>query len=178
MTYQFSYGQIIPDSIYNPLIKRKSALYTNLVGQHIDSLYDGALGDQEITLTGIKSHINLWSTTCRPCIQEFPELNELKAAYDDSEIQFLAISKEPKIKTDRILKANQLDFEQLFDGATFFEALGVKQYPVNLFINEEGIIEELTIGVFMKGEIVNGKTVMNMHNLPYYKMILSEWTNL
>lgn len=174
---QLGYAQIIADSTYNPLIKRNSTLYKALIGKDIDSLHEGLIGGQLLELKGQKTHINLWSTTCRPCIQEFPELNELQQEFNQSDITFIAIAKEPKVKTERILSKNPLNYELMFDGAEFFRALGVKQYPVNLFINEEGIIEELTTGVFMKGEIIDGKTVMNMHNLPYYKMILSQWTN-
>jgi len=146
---QLGYAQIIADSTYNPLIKRNSTLYKALIGKDIDSLHQGLIGGQLLELKGQKAQ----------------------------DITFIAIAKEPKVKTKQILSKNPLNYELMFDGAEFFRALGVKQYPVNLFINEEGIIEEVTTGVFMKGEIVDGKTVMNMYNLPYYKMILSEWTN-
>ena len=148
------------------------------MGQHVDSLYDVAFGNQEITSAGIKNHLNLWRTSCRPWVQKFPELNKLKAAYYESKIQFIAISKEPKIKTDRIIKDNQLDFKLLFDGLVFLEALDIKQSPISLLINEKGILEQHKIGIIMKGVIVNGKSIMNMHNLSYYKLILSKCTNL
>lgn len=169
-------AQIIPDSTYNPLIKRHKAIYQNIIGQQLDTLVTDELIVELNKYKGEKVHINLWSVTCRPCIQEFPELNELKDHYKDLGINFVAIAKEEKSRTDRILEINELSWDLLFDGTGLFDDLGVKQYPVNLFINEHGIISEVTTGVFMKGEIVDGRTKMSMNNLPYYEMILSSWT--
>ena len=100
----------------------------------------------------------------------------MKEHYEDQGIKFVAISKEKKSHTDRILQINELSWDLFFDGSQLFDELGVKQYPVNLFIDEYGIISEITSGVFMKGEIVDGRTKMSMNNLPYYEMILSSWT--
>ena len=171
-----AFGQIVPDSIYNPLIKRERTMYQDIIGQQIDTLITDELIAELNKYKGEKIHINLWSVTCRPCIQEFPELNELKEHYEDQGINFVAISKEQKSHTDRILQINELSWDLFFDGSQLFDELGVKQYPVNLFIDEYGIISEITSGVFMKGEIVDGRTKMSMNNLPYYEMILSSWT--
>jgi len=171
-----AYGQIIPDSTYNPLIKQERVMYQTIIGQQIDTLITDDLIVELNKYRGEKVHVNLWSVSCRPCIQEFPELNELKSHYEEQGINFVAISKEKKSQTDRILQINNLSWDLLFDGAGLFDDLGVRQYPVNLFINEEGIISEITSGVFMKGEIVDGRTKMSMNNLPYYEMILSSWT--
>jgi thiol-disulfide isomerase/thioredoxin len=170
------YSQIVPDSTYNPLIKRHRTIYQNLIGQQIDTLVTDDLIAELQKYRGQKIHVNLWSVTCRPCIQEFPELIELKDDYAEQGINFVAIAKEEKSKTDRILQINPLSWDLLFDGSGLFDDLGVKQYPVNLFIDEGGIVSEITLGVFMKGKIVDGRTVMSMNNLPYYEMILSSWT--
>ena len=97
-------AQIIPDSTYNPLIKRHKAIYQNIIGQQLDTLVTDELIVELNKYKGEKVHINLWSVTCRPCIQEFPELNELKDHYKDLGINFVAIAKEEKSRTDRILE--------------------------------------------------------------------------
>ena len=169
-------SQIIADTTYNPLIKKESSLRTTLIGQSIHDYVEDAALTASLS-HGKKIHINLWSTTCRPCIQEFPELNELKESFENRGIHFIAIAKEKQQATEKILYTHELDFEKHYNGLSLFERLGVRQYPVNLFIDEEGIIQEVSMGIFMKGEIVEGRTIMNMNNLPYYKMILAQWTN-
>ena len=69
-------------------------MYQDIIGQQIDTLITDELIAELNKYRGEKIHINLWSVTCRPCIQEFPELNELKEHYEDQGIKFVAISKE------------------------------------------------------------------------------------
>ena len=82
--------------------------------------------------------INWWATTCIPCIQEIPGLNELVKKYEDEQILFLAIlyDKEnfPKFRENH-------DFNYLhgFSSEKVFETLG-GTFPRNVIIDTKGVI--------------------------------------
>lgn len=52
--------------------------------------------DEKIASTDLFSnsytYIDLWATWCKPCIKEFPSLNELKKEYKDKNIKFVSVS--------------------------------------------------------------------------------------
>lgn len=118
-------------------------------------------------------HINFWSVTCKPCIEEFSELNELKKKYGD-QLVFIAIAPESNEKVNRILKNNPLDYIVAGNSKLLFEELGVGGYPKNFFINPDGKIMMVTDGTHYKMEEKNGKNVMVPDNFKIYDEIIAE----
>ncbi|MEO9871703.1 TlpA family protein disulfide reductase [Ekhidna sp.] len=127
-------------------------------------------------LKGKMVHINFWSVTCKPCIEEFPELNELKNKYGD-EVIFLAIAPESDKKVNKVLKKHALEYRSFANAELFFEELGIDGYPKNLFIKEDGTIEKIIDGTHYKIEQVDDKATMVPDNFQYYDKVLDKMTN-
>lgn len=104
---------------------------------------DGKVIDSN-SLKGKVLMINFWSTTCGPCIFEFPELNQLKEKY--KEVVFLAPAPEDAAKINKLLGKHSFEFLILPNAQELFEKLGIVGYPKNFFVDKEGIIRVVKEG--------------------------------
>ena len=120
-------------------------------------------------LKGKWIHINFWSVTCKPCIEEFPELNKLKKKYEEKNFVFLAIAPESLQKVNKVLAKHPLDYRVIANAEDFFKQLGIEGYPKNFFINPQGTIVKVTDGSKYKGEMnEEGEMVMRPNNFKAY----------
>lgn len=123
------------------------------------------------SLKGKRVHINFWSTTCAPCIQEFPELNELKRKYTDNGWIFLAFAPEESKKVKSVIAKNSLNYTVIPDAKVYYELLGIGGYPKNFFIGSTGAIVEVTDGTkFIQDPKTGG---MKPDNFRFYDQIMS-----
>ncbi|MEO1652779.1 MAG: TlpA disulfide reductase family protein, partial [Bacteroidota bacterium] len=125
-------------------------------------------------LKGKRVHINFWSTTCKPCIQEFPELNQLKEKYEKEGFVFLAFAPEPKTKVSKVLSRFPLDYQVIPEAKAYYEQLGIDGYPKNFFIDKAGKIIKVTDGTHFKGEMKDGQLIMIPDNFKIYDKIVQE----
>ena len=82
--------------------------------------------------------INWWATSCVPCIEEIPELNELVKKYKNDNIEFIAIVWDRENHSEFIKKHNFI-FKQCFGDKNTTLLLG-ETFPRNLIIDKNGII--------------------------------------
>lgn len=95
--------------------------------------------------------INLWFTSCPPCIAEIPYLNDLKKQYEDR-VNFVAITFENKDKINTFLERKPFDFEHLVDGVTYLKKdLKTNTYPKLVFIDQEGTVRFVENAVLAQG---------------------------
>lgn len=95
--------------------------------------------------------INLWFTSCPPCIAEIPYLNALKEQYE-GRVNFVAITFEAKEKIETFLERKPFNFEHLVDGATYFNKdLQNKTYPKLIIIDREGTVRFVENAVLGQG---------------------------
>ena len=135
--FEFTHGQTIA---FNP------EMYLNKEFQ-----FSGlrTLDNQRIDINNLKgkpSLINFWFTSCKPCIEEMPILNRLKDRFLDS-VNFIAITFEPKGKVTKFFEKHKFDFTQIIDAKIFTDKLGMKAYPVNIFLDKNGIATNIEIGM-------------------------------
>ncbi len=107
------------------------------------------LDNQRISSSDLKgkpSLINFWFTGCKPCIEEMPILNKLKSRFLDS-INFIAITYEPKGKATKFFEKHQFDFTQIVNAKEFTDKLGMKAYPVNIFLDKNATVTKIEIGM-------------------------------
>lgn len=90
-------------------------------------------------LLGKPMVVNLWFTTCGPCIEEMPDLNKLRKEYKDSDVVFVAITFDTKIYVDNFLKKHNFNFT-IIPGAKFYCDQITQLYPVTFFVDRKGII--------------------------------------
>jgi thiol-disulfide isomerase/thioredoxin len=120
-------------------------------------------------LAGKKVHINFWSTSCKPCIEEFSELNRLKAQAGN-DVVFLAMAPESAEKVGRTLQRRPFAYTVLPDAGNYMAKLGVTAYPKNFFVDREGIVRRITEGSQQK---LDRKTLsLAANNFDTYRRIL------
>lgn len=97
-------------------------------------------------LIGKPTMINFWFTRCAPCIDEMPVLNKIKEKYRD-DFNFIAITYEKKEDVEKFLKKHTFDFEHLINAKDFTDQLGIQAYPMNLFLDKNGVLKYIKGGI-------------------------------
>ncbi|MCF6279674.1 MAG: TlpA family protein disulfide reductase [Flavobacteriaceae bacterium] len=94
------------------------------------------------SLNGKPSLINFWFTTCIPCIDEMPILNSIKDHYGDS-VNFISITFETDEKVKKFLKKYEFNFTHFPNSKKEIDVFGNKSYPLNVFLDKNGIVKFL-----------------------------------
>ena len=115
------------------------------------------------SLNGKIVFINLWFTSCVPCIEEMPELNKLVEAYRDK-VEFLSITFDDNEKVKNFLEKRAFDFKHLVNASEFLKnELQNKSYPRNIIIDKKGEIVLVNNGLPFTRDDATGE----MKPLPY-----------
>ena len=94
---------------------------------------------------------NFWFTSCPPCIQELPELNELYEKYKDNpDIVFAAVTFERVPKIENFLKKYEVKYPIVPQQGGFSQKVSRGSYPTNVIVKRDGTIQEYITGG-MKG---------------------------
>ena len=90
--------------------------------------------------------INFWFTTCKPCIEEMPVLNEIKMLYATKyDVVFVAISPDKKEKIEEFLKKRDFNYSIISSASDFIQTIGVNSFPTNMILDKNGkVIYEST----------------------------------
>jgi peroxiredoxin len=100
--------------------------------------------DQIPTLASLKGKIvilDFWATWCSPCLKAFPKHNKLYKKYQDSGVEFIAITDDPKEQLEDFLAKMKLDFWiARDDDQTEFTNYKIVPRPQIYIINREGIV--------------------------------------
>ena len=84
--------------------------------------------------------VNLWFTTCAPCIEEMPFLNQLKEKYNN-QVNFVSITFNNKNEVEKFLTKKEFNFIHLINAKDFLNTKKVNQYPLNIFLDKNGIVK-------------------------------------
>ncbi len=104
---------------------------------------------------GKVSLINLWFTSCRPCITEIPYLNYLKDTYKDK-VNFIAITFDNKERVTSFLNRKDFKFEHLVDAAQYLSKdLGNNAFPKLIILDKKGNVRFVENGVQLSGSIAS-----------------------
>lgn len=107
-------------------------------------------GDQ-VTLTSLRGKkviINFWATWCGPCRYEMPFLQTLYEEHA-GELVILAVNfDEPEEAVLAFTEELGMTFDVLLDpGAVVQDVYEIRAYPSTYFLDEEGVIRAVRIGV-------------------------------
>jgi len=91
--------------------------------------------------------LNFWFVECKPCIMEMPELNQLVEEFKDKNIVFLAIALNDKKQLKRFIKTTDFNYKVVANGQTSADSYGVKGFPTNVIIDQNGIIHYVSTGI-------------------------------
>ncbi|MDY7394068.1 TlpA disulfide reductase family protein [Aureibaculum sp. 2210JD6-5] len=136
-----------PKEMENPLTNAKAFIGTKLL---IDSLK--TIDGKTVSLNsnnGRPTLVNLWFTRCPPCIEEMPELNNLKDEYNNK-ANFIAVTFESYAKVSKFLEKNTFNFLLTVDAKKEMDKLNNSMYPLNIFIDKKGVVRYV-VGMSPKG---------------------------
>ena len=111
----------------------------NLEGQEVTEV----IGHGKVML------INTWFTSCAPCIAEMPELNRIKAQYQDQDIVFVAMAPEKADKIQLFLQKHPYTFTHLQGAQSYIESNFGTTYPKSILVGKDGTIQ------FIEGALVS-----------------------
>jgi cytochrome c biogenesis protein CcmG/thiol:disulfide interchange protein DsbE len=108
--------------------------------------------------------INIWYTSCKPCVAEIDFLNEIKKEYNDK-VNFIAITFESKTVVEKFLKKKPFDFIHIVESKEFLHELGIKMYPKSIFINSSNIVDEV------KGALIMNQSKTESQKIEFKKYL-------
>ena len=102
--------------------------------------------------TGKVTFVNLWFTSCGPCITEMPYLNYLKDMYKD-QVNFVAITFDSKDRVSSFLDRKTFNFEHLVDAAQYLSKdLENNAFPKLILLDKDGNVRFVENGVQLSGD--------------------------
>jgi peroxiredoxin len=93
--------------------------------------------------------LNFWSTTCPPCVQELPSLNQLYKDQRQAGLLVLGIALDPAEKPVRELVGKlRIEYPTMLDSNkdVYFDSYGLFGQPVSVIIDRTGLVKEKIIG--------------------------------
>ena len=117
------------------------------------------LNNKKINVTNLKGKptlINFWFTTCIPCIEEMPILNQIKEQLKDS-VNFIAITYESSEKVRTFLQKHKFNFTQITNAGKYIESMSIATFPLNIFLDKNGIVRKIENGIPYKIDVIDNK---------------------
>lgn len=84
---------------------------------------------------GKPTFINFWFTSCPPCIEEMPALNELKEKYNDK-INFISITFNTKEQVAKFLTKHEFKFAHIPNQQKLIDSYGIIGYPKSFLLDK------------------------------------------
>jgi thiol-disulfide isomerase/thioredoxin len=113
-------------------------------------------------LIGKPTLINFWFTSCAPCIDEIPILNRIAEKYRN-DFNFISITFEDEQDVAKFIKKHPYDFKHLVDAGKFTKSAGIKSYPMNVFLDKNGVLKYVGGGIPYEG-LEGGELIMGEGN--------------
>lgn len=106
---------------------------------------------KNIMLSELKGKVvllNFWFTTCKPCIKEIPELNNLIKEITSRDMIFLSFCNDSKEKMEILLDRLKLpfNFEKIANAQSEAQKYMVTSYPCNIVVDKNGIVKYIHDG--------------------------------
>lgn len=120
--------------------------------------------NKKINITNLKGKptlINFWFTTCTPCIEEMPILNQIKEQLKDS-ANFIAITYESSEKVRNFLQRHKFNFTHITNAKKYIESMDIGSFPLNIFLDKNGIVRKIENGIPYKIEVNDDKEIKIM----------------
>lgn len=91
-------------------------------------------------LKGKVAVLNFWYTSCPPCLEEMPQLNEITKMYNPDKVVFLALTFNDAQKVQTFLETHEFSFTILPGSKSIDRQYKVSGWPTSLVINKKGIV--------------------------------------
>ena len=90
--------------------------------------------------------LNFWFTSCRPCVEELPDMNKLKREFENENVVFIAPTFENETKVNKFLNRFDFEYETVPNVKDFVLANNVRSFPTHIVIDQEGIVAKVVNG--------------------------------
>jgi thiol-disulfide isomerase/thioredoxin len=91
--------------------------------------------------------INLWSTTCVPCIEEMPGIEKLQASLKNARVQFLAVTMETHSEVSSFLARRKLAVPVYLSDGQAPPQLSSAGFPTTYIVSSDGTIAFMHSGI-------------------------------
>ena len=146
--YDTLYWHLTNDSPPDPELMKNWKNCIN--GKSIPELSLTTVTGEKIKTKDLKGRvivINLWFTTCHPCITELPALNRLVEEYKNKDVVFLGISTDTKAMLDAdFFPKYKFDFKIISDGKDVVKKIGHTGFPTFYIIDKTGKVRDAWTG--------------------------------
>jgi thiol-disulfide isomerase/thioredoxin len=133
------------DSNNNRIVSAQIGLFAPAIaGKNI-------IDDKDIALTDYRGKyifIDFWSTTCAPCINEFPHINNVIKTFDKSEFEVIGIVDiRSKMNIVDFLKSKSINWPTISmnSSTTKMKDYTIRSYPTSYLISPEGKIIDINL---------------------------------
>lgn len=137
-----------------PMGDNNKSIESKLVGQVAPDFTVTTLDGKTLTMSKLKGKVvilNFWFTSCRPCVEEMPDLNKIVAKYKGNEdIVFLApeiIANTTKADIEKFLKRQPFAYQIALGGKEASLLYEAKTAPANFVIDKDGIVRKGWVGL-------------------------------
>ncbi len=127
------------------------------VGSQAPDFVLETLAGENLSLADVRGQVailNFWATWCAPCRLEMPALQSRFEKYD-GRLRVLAINfDEPRPDVQAFVDELGLTFDVLLDpGAEVQELYRIRGYPTSYFVDADGFIRAIHIGLLTEGQL-------------------------
>lgn len=134
---------------------------TNFAGKPLPAFtladLQGKLVDSK-SLLGRPVVLNLWFTTCGPCIAEMPSLNRIQREKAHTGIVFLALTFESKEKVQAFLQKRPFTFRHIAGAKQYCNQFETG-YPITIFVGRDGLIKSVLGGIPVNFDSITNKPI-------------------
>ena len=125
---------------------------TDIIGKPAPNFKMTDLNGNEISSETTKGKVvvlNFWFVSCKPCIAEIPELNEVYKTYkNNTEVVFASITFDEKEKVVAFLEKHPLQYPVVSDAKEICTLFNTTSYPTNIVIGKNGNFYDYVSGGF------------------------------
>ncbi|CAM1366489.1 TlpA family protein disulfide reductase [Tenacibaculum xiamenense] len=94
------------------------------------------------SLKGKPTVINFWFSSCQPCRDEIPLLNEIKSEFKNK-VNFISLTFQTRNEVQEFLKTNNFNFIHLIESREYIKTFGSIGYPKTLILDKNLKIIEI-----------------------------------
>jgi len=156
-----SLSKVIPLNLFSVQVLNDTAVFQITLGEinsekdvseHINQPLEFSIVDlsgKEYSSKDLKGKVvvfNFWFTSCRPCIEEMPILNEIVEKYSGSAVVFLALSYEAPDNLKKFLLKRPFYYSVVPNSSELIQKLNIRSFPTHLIMDKTGIIRYIEEG--------------------------------
>jgi peroxiredoxin len=114
------------------------------------------VNNESLDLTKLRGKVvvlNFWFIRCHGCVQEMPELNEIKAEFKNKNVEFIGLTFDKEDEVKAFLQRTKFDYKIIAEAQKIFDQFNITACPVSIVINEEGKIMYTGLGYEEKDKL-------------------------